>query len=288
MATRLRFVGTGDGTHYIDLAKEMSAFHRRMHRQGRYYNVTGGYMVDSNAATRMDFNTAPDAWTIKNAYKRAFRLWKKNRAQVLQDAELGPVALKYSDFKVFLNPYHTVGTNDLRSVDSNDNTITTGDWDYSELRDVEDGDDFTLSLIGKHNGSKGAFFRVSVLQSWFESRPLPDISPSGDTPGVNEFDDPLVNIFNQSEDSDFVIAQVEGENDSCPYDRDNSIGSQATNAILANMQRKATAKLQVGGDGLGAIPGFGAMCGLVQVNVQGSVGDWEIVLDVETGGKILE
>lgn len=287
MATRLRFTGTQPGTYYIDLAKEMSAFHRRMHRQGRYYNVTGGYMVDSNSNARIDFNTAPDAWTTKNAYKRAFRLWKKNRAQILQDMELGAVVPKYSDFKVYLNPYHD-NTNELRAVDSAGNTITTGDWDYSELRDVEAGDDFNLSLCGKHNGTAGNYFRVSVLQSWFESRPLPDISPAGDAPGVSEFDDPLVNIFNQSEDADFVVADIEGENTSTPYDRDAGIGIQYNNAVLANMQRKATAKLQIGGDGLGAIPGFGAMCGLIQLDVSDTAGTWEIVLDVETGGKILE
>lgn len=289
MATRLRFTGDGDGTHYIDLAKEMSAFHRRMHRSGRYYNVTGGYIIDSNANTRIDFNTAPDHWTMKNAYKRGFRLWKKNRAQILQDTELGVIVPKYSDFKVYLNNSMGVGT--LRATDNDSpqgNPITAGEWEYVDIRDVEAGDDFSLMLVGSHAGTTGAWTRVSLLQSWFESRPLADVSPAGDGGPGNEFDDPLVNIFNTSEDIDQIISDIEGENDYPPYDRDAAFGNQQANSELHNLQRKATAKLTAGGDGLAHVPGFGAMCGLVQIAVSGAVGAWEIVLDVEMGGKILE
>lgn len=289
MATRLRFTGNGDGTHYIDLAKEMSAFHRRMHRSGRYYNVTGGYIIDSNANTRIDFNTAPDHWTMKNAYKRGFRLWKKNRAQILQDTELGVLVPKYSDFKVFLN--NAMGTGTLRSTDAaspQGNPITVGEYDYAEMRDIEQDNDFNLMLLGQHTGTGPNWTRVSLLQSWFESRPLNDVSPAGDAAPAAEYDDPLVNIFNDSDADDNVIFDIETENQYPPYDRDAAFGNQQVNGAGNNLQRKATAKLTAGGDGLAHVPGFGAMCGLLQIVVAGAVGAWEVVLDVEMGGKILE
>jgi hypothetical protein len=286
MATRLRFTGTGDGTHFIDLSKEMSAFHRRMHRSGRYYNVTGGYIVDSASNTRIDFATAPDHWTMKNAYKRGFRMWKKNRAQILQNTELGVIVPKYSDFKVYLNNAMGVGT--LRSVDAAGNAITVGEYEYAELRDLEQDNDFNLMLVGQHTGTGPNWTRVSLLQSWFESRPLQDVSPAGDPAPAAEFDDPLVNIFNDSDSDDHVIADIEAENQLPPYDRDGALGNQQVNSGANNLQRKATAKLAVGGPGLTHMPGFGAMCGLIQVDVTGATGAWEFVLDVEVGGKILE
>jgi hypothetical protein len=287
MATRLRFTGNTNTTFYIDLAKEMSAFHRRMHRQGRYYNIVGGYLIDSNSDTRVDFATAPDHWTMKNAYKRAFRLWKKQRALTLSSQETGSQNPKYADFKVFLN--NVMGPGTLRAKDASGNEIDVGDWEHATLRDVEANDGFTLQLVGPHVGAPQSWSRVGVLQSWFESRPLPNVSPGGDdAPGI-DYDDPMLNMFNASGDDDEILRDIIEDNDQPPYDKDgalgylNGIGSGSGN----NLQRKATAKLAVGGPGLTYIPSFGAMCGLLEMDVSGATGSWEVVLDVEVGGKIL-
>lgn len=286
MATRLRFTGNGTGTHYIDLAKAMSAFHRRMHRQGRYYNIVGGYLIDSASDSRVDFSTAPDHWTMKTAYKRGFRLWKKQRAQIIQESEIQALVPKYSDFKVFLNNAH--GTAPLMPVDANGNTLVGGEYEYSDVRDVEFNDEFELQLVGPHIGTTGARTRVALLTSWFDSRPLPNTSPGGDQQtGVNPDNDPLVNMFATSDSHQEIMSEIENENDLPPYDLDAAFGNQAASGAKNNLQRKATAKLAVGGPGLTYVPSFGAMCGLIEMDVVNATGDWEVVLDIEVGGKIL-
>jgi hypothetical protein len=287
MATRLRFVGNGQGTHYIDLAKAMSAFHRRMHRSGRYYNVVGGYMIDSDSNSRVDFATAPDHWVCKTAYKRGFRLWKKQRAKIIQDSEVQSVVPKYADFKVFLNNSH--GASPLMPVDANGTVLVGGEYQYSDLRDFENNDEFELQLVGPHSGSVGARTRVGLIQSWFDSRPLPNTSPGGDqNPGADPDDDPLVNLFADAAGYQDQLDEIENENDLPPYDLDAAMGNQdPTGGQGRNLQRKATAKLAVGGPGLTYIPSFGAMCGLVEMNVVQASGAWEVVLDIEVGGKIL-
>ena len=80
----LRYELTNSGTpgtetsHYIDLARDLSALNRRLYRQGRDYHVKRITVVSSNTPNggdpsginnRVSLATIPDSWVARNAWK---------------------------------------------------------------------------------------------------------------------------------------------------------------------------------------------------------------------------
>ena len=111
----LRYELTNSGTpgtetsHYIDLARDISAINRRLYRQGRSYHVKKVTIVSSNTPNvqpgvnggRVSIGTVPDSWTARGAWKRGFKAWQSQRDMVAgqqTDIRSG----KYNDFKVHL------------------------------------------------------------------------------------------------------------------------------------------------------------------------------------------
>ena len=83
---RLRYTGSGNGTYYIDLFRDLSAHERRMIRQKQIAVVHGGVYKDTDGSV-IKINTAPDNWVTKRAVNRGFRAWKKMVAKTLKDSE---------------------------------------------------------------------------------------------------------------------------------------------------------------------------------------------------------
>ena len=107
-------------SHYIDLARDLSAINRRLYRQGRAYHVKRISIVSSNTiagvgvydqtvlpgattqtqnAGRFTVSCVPDSWTVRNAWRRGFEMWNKmNKQSTLADnSSLKP---KFHDFKI--------------------------------------------------------------------------------------------------------------------------------------------------------------------------------------------
>jgi hypothetical protein len=297
--SRMRFTFASNGTYYIDMAKALSLQERRLHRQKQIYTVLGGYYKDQDGAT-VHFNTAPMTWPVKRSINRGFRLWKKMIAQTLSTTE-GHQTGKWNDFKVYLD--NQMGTA-KSPVDASGQSLTTGgdEWEYSTLTSADpsetgagvtlDPDAFDLQIVGPHSGSAqnegnvGGFTRVSLIQSWVESRALPTSSLG--EPAINTAQgdlikaDPLNNLFDSGDVDDDRLNIINTEGDMPPYDIDDMFGNAAGQGNSNNLQRVSSVQTS-GSNPIGMVMGFQALCGLVQVVVTNSNGG-ELVLDVDTQG----
>ena len=305
--TRLRFVVTqdaGQSVYTIDLAKALSIAERKLHRQMKNYHVVGGLVHDSNQNAFVRFNTAPDTWMTRAAIKRGFRMWKKQRSQVLSEAGAGISAGKYSDFKVYLNHQH--GTTPLIPKDAGGNELHEGEWNYTTLvnentkwndpgliaSDDLVKDQFELQIVGTdHVAGTGAgqdtYSRVSLIKSWVDSRAQPDVSGEPVMP-ANFDTDPLTNLFNESDADDEILNLIDTEGDQTPYDESTFFGMQEVNGTGNNLQRMGMAHCSTANPTV-RYSGFSAVCGLInlQVTTTGASGDVEIIMDVVTEGDKL-
>lgn len=302
VATRLRFSRSGgeNAVYYIDLARELSRHHRKLHRQKMIYTVYGGYMVDnpgpSPAAGRIDFNVAPDNWVTKRSINRGFSMWRKQLAIALQNAP-GVQKQKYSDFKILLDlNMSSSGTNVLDTVDGKGQSLFNGgEWSYSLLTTqdpsetagvLDPADQFNLQICGNaHSGADPNWTRISLIKSWVDSRPIPQQGSTAPDYTAGHLGDPLQNLFDSSDTNDDVISRYEDENDVPPYDLDEPYGMLHTAGTGSNLQRVATGITTEGAGAICQIPGFRAINGLIQVDWQSTTAS-EIVLDVESQGEM--
>lgn len=292
--SRMRFKATNNGTYYIDLAKALSLQERRLHRQKAIYTVYGGFFVDSQG-NRIDINVAPNTWVTKRAVNRGFAMWRKMTARTLQDAGATSKS-KYRDFKVFLNNSH--GVTSLLPLDADDNNLYTSsgpEWDYSTLTSEDPAEDpatgltlardqYELMIVGKHTGSDPDWTRISLVQSWVDSRPAPEADQPNNIPDVL---DPLMNLFDDGDVMDDRLTIINAEGDAAPYDETTMFGNAAVNAASHNLQRASVAQPTSTNAPVAPIHGFQALCGLVELRVGGDTdpNEWELVLDVETKGE---
>ncbi len=292
----MRFTFSSNGTYYIDLAKALSLQERRLHRQKQIYTVLGGYYKDQDGAT-VHFNTAPLTWPVKRSVNRGFRLWKKMIAETLSRTD-GMSTGKWNDFKVYLDNQH--GSPKV-PVDASGNIMSSGgtEWDYSTLTSADpaengagvtlDPDQYELAIVGPHSGSAqnegnvGGWTRVSLIQSWVDSR---DAKTTYQDPVFNsESDvmaDPLNNLFDAGDVDDDKIGIINTEGDLPPYDQEEMFGNAAAAGASNNLQRVSSVQTS-GSNPIAMVMGFQALCGLVQVVVTNSDGG-ELVLDVDTQG----
>jgi hypothetical protein len=286
MATsRMRFVVPGNGTYYIDLAKALSLQERKLHRQKKIYTVYGGYMKDQDGSI-MHMNTAPNTWPIKRSVNRGFALWRKMISRTLRDME-GAGTGSYSDFKVFLTS--NMGIDVLDPVDASDNNLfdSAPEWDYSTLttEDPADGapaDQFDLHIVGPHIGSDPDWARIGLLQSWVNSRAIPD-SAHPDLPAAFATD-PLNNLFDAGDVQDDRLTILASEGDAAPYDEDTMFGNAVASHSASNNLQRVSSSQTSSSNPITPVMGFQAICGLIQVVVSGTDTAGEIVLDVETNG----
>ena len=291
----------GDHTFYIDLSKSLSAQERKLFRQMREYTVRGGLLKDSNQDAVVRCNVAPDTWPTRAAIRRGFRQWNEMIKHGMQGVGPGIVKPKYLDYKVFLNQGQ--GSAPVLPVDAAGNQIPSGEWVYAtyHTEDVDwanyaawttnrDTDSFQPMIVGPHLPGPGAgdhWTRVSLLQSWIDTRALPTGGTAGDPvlPG-SITTDPLANLFDEADAADEILEDLQNENDRTPYSETNMLGIGEPYAAHANLQRVAFAATQNGAGQVAALNGFSALCGLVQVHITttGPTGDVELILDVDTKG----
>lgn len=291
----------GDHTFYIDLAKSLSMQERKLFRQMREYTVRGGLLKDSNQDAVVRCNVAPDTWQTRAAIRRGFAQWNLMIKEGMEGLGKGIQKPKYLDYKVFLNQGH--GTSPKVPCDAAGNDLSSGEWVYStyHTEDVDwanylawttnrDTDSFTPMIVGPHLAGPGNgdhWTRISLLQSWIDTRALPDGGTSGHPilPSA-AITDPLANLFDEADAADEIIEDLQNENDRTPYPEASVFGIQQSYAAHNNLQRVAFAATQAGAGQVSALNGFSALCGLVQVHitVANVTGDVELILDVDTKG----
>ena len=268
-------------SHYIDLAKDISAINRRLYRQGRAYHVKRVTIVSSNTPNgenRVSISTVPHSWTATGAWKRAFETWNQMNAEATKQTA-GALHSTWADFKVYLSNEMRSGTV-LSPVDNGGNAVAAGEWEYTRLV-TPDGttgaDEFYLHMLGDHSGGAGARGSVGLIKSFGESRStVNDFSPN--VPG-DAADDPLVNVFDYGTSVDEVIDRMITDNDKPPYETDNYPGDDA------NMPKPLVVQDTTIVDGKTTIGGFTAMCGLLEIESKSPISSdvYSILVELASG-----
>ena len=270
-------------SHFIDLARDLSLTNRRLYRAGRDYHVKKITVVSSNTpnlGNRISVSTAPDTWSSRGAWHRAFKAWNQmNKVATGQLA--GDIQGTWADFKIYLSTDMAAATL-LLPLDNGGNPVLTAqtEWDVSTFI-TPDGtttdDEFYGTLLGNHVGAAGARTSVGLVRSYGESRATvqqndPAVPSAAST-------DPLVNLFDYGTTIDDVIDQLQDENDKPPYSQLAYIGG-ATNHPKPVVIQDTTLV-----DGRATMAGFSALMGHLEFEVKSPLPNdtMSILIEVASG-----
>ncbi len=259
-------------SHFIDLAKDLSAVNRRLMRQGRRYQVKRISIVSSNtnqlapgndagtSAGRVTFSCAPESWITQQAWQRGFKIWTEMQ-RTAQKNTGSDLRGTWNDFKVYLTSTHATGTA-LQPLDNGGNGVDYGDWSYSDFISPDGTtttDEFYACLLGDHVGSAGSRTSIGLVKSYGESRATVSQRPTPDT-GAVDSDDPLINLFDDGTVIDEIIDKMQSDGEDPPYDIDEYPGDDG------NMPKPLVVQqTTLGTDGKASVGGFHAMCGLIEI-----------------------
>lgn len=272
-------------SHYIDLARDISAINRRLYRQGRMYHVKRVTVISSNTPNsapgtenRISFGTIPESWVAQQAWHRGFKTWTKMQKEA-QSQAAGDVRSTWNDFKVSLSTDFAAAAKEIPR-DNGGNPLLVGEWIYSRLvsPDGTTGDDiFNLHMLGDHDGSVGAWGSVGLIKSYGESRATVNAGDPN-VPGTVS-DDPLVNVFDYGTTIDEVLQDMESHNDLPPYDIDDYGGGDL------NMPKPLVVQDTCIVDGKATVGGFKAMCGLVEIETKSSIANdiYSVLVELAPG-----
>lgn len=274
-------------SHYIDLARDLSAINRRLYRQGRVYHVKRITVVSRNTIAAPGSNAgfisasvAPNSWVVRNAWKRGFAVMKEMNKQVQNGAVKGNIAGTWSDFKVHLDSTMK-GATLLSPKDSGGNNVSLGEWVYTKYV-TPDGtasaDEFEVGLLGNDVGAAGSRDYVGLVKSYANTRPTVNTNDPTVLSGAS--DDPLANVFDDGTTIDNIIQDLEEDNDNPPYDATAYPGG-ATNMTKALVHQHTT----LGADGRATMGGFEAICGLLELEATSPVADdvYSVLVELAPG-----
>jgi hypothetical protein len=283
----LRFQLTNSGTpgtetsHFIDLAKSLSAVNRRLYRQGKVYQVANISVTSRNTVNGLvSFSTAPDTWVTRAAWNRGFAMYEHMQKLVTDQPGSRSLKGRYNDFKVYLSDDHrTSASINQGPLDNGNNAVGTGEWIYTKYQSPDGttgADEFNAHLLGAHSGTSGSFNSISLVQSYGEAR----ATINSDTPNVDSDgdDDPLLNLFDAGTQVDEIAHDMSNDGDQPPYKLTQG-GSLATlgdhyPGAASNLPKPMVNRLagigQQGGTSAPSImlPGFTAIAGLLEVEIQ--------------------
>lgn len=254
-------------SHYIDLARDLSAINRRLYRQGMVYHVSKITIVSRNTVANtpgqsagfISVSAAPNSWVTRSGWRHGKNLFDKMNERAMQ-ATSGNIRGSYADFKV--RALHSGATSPTYLVpkDNGGNALSLGEWDYSKFQSPDGttgADEYLCHLLGGHAGSAGSYTSVGLVQSYGQQRPTVQNSvpavPDGD-------DDPLANLFDDGTVYDEILQDIADDNDGPPYDRLNYAGGASNNPKPLVHQHGT-----LGADGRVVLGGVEAICGLLEL-----------------------
>jgi len=276
--------GTED-SHFIDLAKDLSAVNRRLYRQGKVYGVLGITVHDSSDNAFVKVCTAPNTWVVRNAWKKAFGLFKRMRKEALRSAGVGSNATAtWADFKTYLT-YPSISDPDWGvPVDCGNNAVSYGEWIYSTFHSPDgttSDDEFLTHLLGNNVGPAGNYTSCGLVEGYQNSRArVQPVDPSIDP---TEFEDSwMMNLFDDGTTHDEILEDLTSDGDGPPYDHNDMPGSAGNmvSSLVAGETHVAV------GNPIGYIGSFAVPCGLLEVETTSTANPntIELLIEIAPGG----
>lgn len=281
--------------HYLDIAKELSKVNRRLYRQHKVYSIRSISITSRNSQNSlMKFGVAPDTWVTRNALSRGKLMFDKMQKLATDNGVPKP---RYNDYKVYLsNAHRNQGSFELKAIDSNGDEYLDGEWVYSNFHEPKGttSEEFTTHILGDsyYNGSN--LESVGLIKSYGDTRAAVQQSEPLMDSDVDV--DPLLNLFEDSETMNEIIDDLENDNNSAPYPimtlgNDSTISDvypgSTINGPVPVLKREAAIG-NYGGVSSPTVmlPGFEALCGLIEIRTQSGISGEPAVDD--TFGVVIE
>ena len=291
----LRYELTNSGTpnnetsHYLDIARDLSAVNRRLYRQGRDYHVKRVTVVSRNTiangeppinAGRVTIASLPDSWMVRAAWNRGFKMWNKMNKLALDNTG-SDITPKYHDFKIRgIGNYAPTPTYEVVK-DNGGGNVAYGEWSYSSIVSPDgttSTDAYSLHMLGNHIVSGSNYSSVGLLKSYAETRATVDTN-NPNTASVNS-DDPLLNLFDDGTQVDEITDNLLSIGEDTPYDRDTYPGE------TGNMPQPLVVQhTTLGTDGKATMGGFNAICGLVEIETTSPIANdtYSVLVELAPG-----
>ena len=312
MKLKYTFTATGDVTNpcvVINLPAGLTIRSRKLHRACLNYNITGGYVKDSQNDLSISFCTAYDNWVTRAAIKRGRNQWLAMHRELFKtQPQLKPKwhdykpALHYDQFQEIqpiglLIPTLTVPKDfnnqdlphDPRGITWS--VFTTEDSTHTNSAiDMTEQDQWTTHIVGPHDTDSGGNFKsIGLIESWENSRP--DIEPvttvdSAEMTAIQN--DPLNLLFNDGSADNQIIDSFENaipgnglsEGDMFPM---------YSNSVINSLEEVA-ATFTTEYNPISYFTGFTALTGQVYLKVNGSMKNnenFEVVFEVDPRGMTI-
>lgn len=271
---------------YIDVAQCLSLLNRKLIRQGQIFRIRNMrfYTNDTTPNSTVKVGVIPRTWVTRNAWVKAKALWDKMNRTVTEDIGRRSVFPKWHDFKVHMDYNHyteisdgTIADANLLPVDFDDDQITAGEWAYSEYADSgSTSDTYHVGMMDDHSGSTGAWGYVGIIQAYADSRTYPqtDQTVGGDLVPAALDTGPWARLFGDDDQTQEVVADLEGKNDSPPYSRTLYIGGSDFDDGICVAFTRIQSLNQTTGTGTFSVPSFTAPCGLIRI-------EWDAETDAD-------
>ncbi len=274
-------VAAGAEGHFtIDLSQCASLLNRRFYRQGLNWAVAGFKILTGSGVTGIvRISKLPNTWVTSNAWEKAFRLWKRQQDEAVDEAGAESAVARFRDFKIHADIEHvTAGfVGNLLPLDNMAAAYAVGEWEAAQIvvpnvvadgtGSLTDPKEYTLHGVGPAvNGS----ISRGILQGYADSRAYPQspdpVSPNIGGPGVW-----MVEMWNDGNDSSEIVDNATDRNDDLPYPQVNYPGGGVQAPTMQVHDGSTVSGTTVGGTT--RFKGGNFPCGLIRVDSSLSAGD---------------
>jgi hypothetical protein len=211
---------------YLSLSKAASVLNRRFYRAGLNWAV-GGFRFGYSGAPGINVtvSTLPSTWVISGAHEKAFRHWKRQQDEALEDSNSEETKGRFNDFKPFADTLHAGlgGAADMIPVTPGGlavaaaNYLPAEEWLYSEVVIPNDGapgvtNQYFVTVVGPDTATT-----KSCVEGYVQSRNTP-FSPDPST----DYDvgaSWINQMFDVGDDNADITNNAQYRNNELPYDQ---------------------------------------------------------------------
>lgn len=223
------------GYGVLDIGWALSQQNRKAYRQGMEYAISNVeiFGLDPTAEGSVQMFRLPNTWVTANAWVKAFKVWKDQQDDALEESGGFSTRAKYHDFKIYYNVGHLNGEYAGTSVtqmhpagflsQATAQVIDAGaemEWTPSTFTVPNNAGagGVTEEYYGGMLGEDSATYR-GLIHAYAESRSRPHPSD----PSVVDSSSPhpdgglFVEMQDVGEDLEEIIAGIREENNAAPY-----------------------------------------------------------------------